>query len=75
MLARVEMKNKLLEIVMKPAFERNLKKFELYTHIDEFPKLSQENLLYISLGPYQIKQAPSSFVLSRTLICFSRSSV
>lgn len=51
--------NELSPIVSTPAFERNLKKFEVFDDFDSLPMLTELQLIYISLGRYQIEQAQS----------------
>lgn len=59
MLNRLEKPNKLAEIVFKDAFQKKVRLFEIFDEFEELPHLSQMDLIWIALGKYQIKQAPS----------------
>lgn len=59
MLNRLDTTNELAKVVSKQTFERNLKKFERFDNFDSLPQLTEMDLIYISLGRYQIEQAAS----------------
>lgn len=59
MVDRVTKPNELSKIVLSDRFNSSLKKFTPFHEWNELPHLSYLNLLYISLGKYQIKQAES----------------
>lgn len=59
MLARVNTPNTLSTIVRKRGFETKYSRFEVFDSLHELPSLSQDDLILISLGPYQIHNAPS----------------
>lgn len=59
MLRRVNVENTLSKIVFTHNFTRILKKFTLFEDFDALPSLNGLDLIWISLGKYQIKQAES----------------
>lgn len=59
MIALKNKPNKLSKIVQSASFQRAMKHFEEFEAVDELPVLSERDLLFISLGKYQIKQAAS----------------
>lgn len=59
MLTRLNTPNKLAEIVLKQAFQKEMKHFILYNDFDSLPFLTELQLIFISLGRYQIQQAES----------------
>lgn len=59
MKSRLNMENFLAKIVNGSAFQRIMKKFVLFDDFDGLPTLTEKDLIMISLGKYQIKQAAS----------------
>lgn len=59
MLNRLEKPNQLAEIVFKDAFQKKLRLFERFYEFVDLPFLSENDLIRISLGNYQIRQAAS----------------
>lgn len=59
MIDRLTEPNRLSKVVLNEKFVSNLKKFTPFHELNELPQLSYLDLLYISLGKYQIKQAES----------------
>lgn len=59
MLNNKNKKNELISIVSNQSFVKNLKKFENFNNFNALPLLSERQLIYISLGRYQIQQAQS----------------
>lgn len=59
MLSRLQMPNRLSDIVRKNTFQKNVKKFEQFYDFHTLPQLSIADMIQIALGTYQIKQAPS----------------
>lgn len=59
MLSRLDRPNRLYSIVDKNSFQRKVKLFTQFHDFDKLPQLSVADLFQISLGPYQIRQAPS----------------
>lgn len=59
MLERVNVPNKLAKVVKKASFQKELKSFEPFENFQMLPTLTEIDLVHISLGKYQIKQAAS----------------
>lgn len=59
MLNRLHRPNHLSRIVDSRAFQSNVRKFNSFSDFDALPQLSAQHLIKISLGPYQLRQAPS----------------
>lgn len=59
MLNRLHRPNHLSTIVARRSFQKNIKNFVQFHDFDALPQLSVQQLMQISLGPYQIRQAPS----------------
>lgn len=59
MLARCDTPNRLSQIVYGHIFQKKLSQFNRYYNFNQLPTLNQEDLIWIALGKYQIKQAAS----------------
>lgn len=59
MLNKVNTSNDLSKIVNRNGFQNNMRNFLPFEDFDSLPTLTQLDLIYISLGRYQIKQAAS----------------
>lgn len=59
MLDKLDKPNELSRITEMQAFQNQMKNAELFEIFDNLPSLTEEHLLFISFGPYQIKQAHS----------------
>lgn len=59
MLARVDKENELAKIVTKHDFQKHMKTFEMFNDFESLPYLTKWELMCVSLGKYQIKEAES----------------
>lgn len=59
MLARINTPNRLSTIIHTNNFQRQLKQFDRFNEFEELPRLNEMDLVWISLGKYQIAQAAS----------------
>lgn len=59
MLHRLETPNRISTIIFTNDFQKKLIQFDQFSDFEELPKLTEMDLIWISLGKYQIKQAAS----------------
>lgn len=59
MKSRLTVPNSLAKVVLNDRFHKHLKEFEQYESVDDLPVLTGQDLFWIALGKYQIKQAES----------------
>lgn len=59
MKSRLTVPNALAGVVLNIRFDRHLKEFEPFYSVDDLPTLTDQDLIWIALGKYQIKQAES----------------
>lgn len=59
MVDRVDLKNELAGIINSKLFEKSYSNLRPFVDFESLPKVSEQDLIYIALGKYQIKQAAS----------------
>lgn len=58
MIGEADAPNKLSKIINKPEFQRNICKFQCYENYTNFPVMTEDDLVLITVGTYQVRLAP-----------------